>query len=77
MQETQDAILDEVVNSEYKYGFITNIEADEAPKGIDENIIRFISAKKEEPQWMLDWRLKAFVTWQKMTEPHLGKCSLS
>jgi Fe-S cluster assembly protein SufB len=69
MQETQDAILDEVVNSEYKYGFITNIEADEAPKGIDENIIRFISTKKEEPQWMLDWRLKAFATWQKMTEP--------
>ncbi|MFN8283419.1 MAG: Fe-S cluster assembly protein SufB [Chitinophagales bacterium] len=66
----QDAILDEVVNSDYKYGFVTNIEAESAPKGINEDIIRFISAKKEEPEWMLEWRLKAFREWQKMTEPH-------
>src|SRR5215210_6529154 len=49
--------------SDYKYGFVTDIEADEAPKGLNENIIRFISAKKNEPQWMLDWRLKAFRYW--------------
>ena len=69
MQETQDEILDVVVNSEYKYGFTTNIEAETTPKGINEDIIRFISAKKEEPSWMLEWRLKAFRQWQKMTEP--------
>jgi Fe-S cluster assembly protein SufB len=69
MQETQDEILDVVVNSEYKYGFTTNIEAETTPKGINEDIIRFISAKKEEPNWMLEWRLKAFRQWQKMTEP--------
>ncbi len=65
----QDAIIDEVVNSEYKYGFVTNIEQESAPKGLNEDIIRFISAKKEEPEWMLEWRLKAYKEWQKMTEP--------
>lgn len=58
------------VNSEYKYGFVTEIETESAPKGLNENIIRFISAKKNEPEWMLEWRLKAFRHWQKMTEPH-------
>src|SRR5947199_6830874 len=57
------------VLSEYKYGFVTDIEADEAPKGLNEDTIRFISAKKNEPQWMLDWRLKAFSQWLKMEEP--------
>ncbi|HND81827.1 MAG TPA: Fe-S cluster assembly protein SufB [Chitinophagales bacterium] len=65
----QDAILDEVVNSEYKYGFVTKIEQEQAPKGLNEDIIRFISAKKEEPEWMLEWRLKAYREWLKMTEP--------
>ena len=69
MQETQDEILEEVVNSEYKYGFITDIETDDAPIGLTEETVRFISAKKEEPEWMLEWRLKAFRDWQKMTEP--------
>lgn len=63
-------ILEQTVRNEYKYGFVTNIEADEAPKGLDEDTIRFISAKKEEPEWMLEWRLKAFRQWQKMKEPH-------
>lgn len=62
--------IQEHVQSEYKYGFVTEIEADEAPPGLDENIIRFISAKKGEPEWMVEWRLKAFAQWQKMTEPH-------
>ena len=69
MPETQDEILEEVVNSEYKYGFVTDIEADNAPIGLTEETVRFISAKKEEPEWMLEWRLKAFRDWQKMTEP--------
>jgi len=54
---------------EYKYGFVTDIEADEAPPGLDEDIIRFISAKKGEPEWMVDWRLKAYRHWQTMTHP--------
>ncbi|MBK9794481.1 MAG: Fe-S cluster assembly protein SufB [Sphingobacteriales bacterium] len=69
MAETQDEILEDVVNSEYKYGFVTDIEADNAPIGLTEETVRFISAKKEEPEWMLEWRLKAFRDWQKMTEP--------
>ena len=70
MPETQDEILEDVVNSEYKYGFVTNIDAENAPPGINEDIIRFISTKKNEPEWMLEWRLKAFKEWQKMPEPH-------
>lgn len=62
-------LLDEITGSDYKYGFYTDIEADEAPPGIDEDIIRFISAKKKEPLWMLEWRLKAFAIWKTMTEP--------
>lgn len=61
--------IENVVLSDYKYGFVTDIESDEAPKGLDESTIRFISAKKNEPEWMLDWRLKAFETWKKMKEP--------
>lgn len=63
-------LLDEITGSDYKYGFYTDIEADEAPPGIDEDIIRFISAKKKEPLWMLEWRLKAFAIWKTMTEPN-------
>src|SRR5688572_11747560 len=62
--------IHQTVNSEYKYGFVTDIEADEAPKGLNEDTIRFISAKKNEPEWMLEWRLKAFNQWLKMEEPH-------
>src|ERR1700756_4025605 len=57
----------------YKYGFVTDIEADSAPPGLSEDTIRFISAKKGEPQWLLDWRLKAFKTWQALTEPAWAK----
>jgi Fe-S cluster assembly protein SufB len=58
--------IERTVLTDYKYGFVTDIEADEAPKGLNEDTIRFISAKKNEPQWMLDWRLKAFAYWQKI-----------
>ncbi|HEX7808202.1 MAG TPA: Fe-S cluster assembly protein SufB [Thermoanaerobaculia bacterium] len=61
--------IQEIAAQEYKYGFVTDIEADTAPPGLSEDIIRFISAKKEEPEWMLEWRLKAFRHWQTMTEP--------
>ena len=57
------ATLEQTALSDYKYGFVTEIEADEAPKGLNEDIIRFISEKKNEPQWMLEWRLKAFRHW--------------
>lgn len=66
----QDEILNTHLDSEYKYGFSTNIESDKAPIGLSEDTIRFISAKKNEPQWLLDWRLKAFEQWKKMAEPH-------
>ncbi|MBO9638310.1 MAG: Fe-S cluster assembly protein SufB [Siphonobacter aquaeclarae] len=62
-------ILEEITSSEYKYGFETLIEADEAPAGLSEDIVRFISAKKNEPEWMLEWRLKAYRLWLEMTEP--------
>jgi Fe-S cluster assembly protein SufB len=65
----QDLVLEQHIQSEYKYGFVTDIESDKAPKGLNEEIVRFISAKKEEPEWMLQWRLKAFRIWQKMEHP--------
>jgi Fe-S cluster assembly protein SufB len=62
--------VETLVNKEYKYGFVTDIESDSAPRGLNEDIIRLISAKKGEPDWLLEWRLKAFRGWLKMTEPH-------
>jgi len=62
-------ILEDFTKSDYKYGFETLIESDSLPKGLNEEIIRLISAKKEEPEWMLEWRLKAFRNWLKMEEP--------
>jgi len=62
-------LLEELTTSDYKYGFYTDIEADEAPPGLSEDIVRFISAKKKEPEWMLEWRLQAYREWLKMTEP--------
>src|SRR5687768_2218192 len=62
--------VESLVNKAYKYGFVTDIESDSAPKGLNDEIIRLISAKKGEPEWLLDWRLKAFRGWLKMTEPH-------
>lgn len=63
------ATVKTLVNQPYKYGFITNIEADTIPRGLNEDIIRIISAKKNEPEFMLDFRLRAFRQWQKMAEP--------
>ncbi len=62
-------ILDEITGKEYEFGFTTNIESEKIPAGLNEDIIRLISSKKNEPQWLLDWRLEAFKIWQGMTEP--------
>lgn len=69
MQEENEDILEQITSSEYKYGFVTDIEADEAPKGLSEETVRFISAKKNEPNWMLEYRLKSYRHWLTMEEP--------
>ncbi len=69
MTEEMEA-LHEFTNQEYKYGFVSDIDSDSLPKGLNEKVVRAISAKKEEPEWLLEWRLKAFRRWQKMTEPN-------
>jgi Fe-S cluster assembly protein SufB len=61
--------IESLVNKEYQYGFVTDVESDAIPIGLTEETVRLISAKKREPQWLLDWRLKAFKRWQSMTEP--------
>ena len=66
---TQTSNLEGLVNQEYKYGFVTDIEADSVPPGLNEDVVRLISAKKEEPAWLLEWRLKALHYWWKMKEP--------
>src|SRR2546422_3746034 len=60
------------VQQPYKYGFVTDIESEVVPAGLNEDVIRLISAKKAEPAWMLEWRLKAHRNWLKMSEPHLA-----
>ncbi|MEO6819383.1 MAG: Fe-S cluster assembly protein SufB, partial [Ginsengibacter sp.] len=62
-------MLEDTVSKEYEYGFVTDIETDVIKKGIDEDVIRLISSKKNEPEWMLEWRLKAFHVWENMVEP--------
>ena len=64
-----DEILGEITASEYKYGFTTEIESDTVPPGLNEDVIRLISSKKNEPEWMLEWRLYAYQTWSEMVEP--------
>ncbi|MGL1920401.1 MAG: Fe-S cluster assembly protein SufB [Hyphomicrobiales bacterium] len=68
IKETVDTVA-EIDLENYKYGFTTDIEMDKAPKGLNEDIVRFISAKKDEPEWMLEWRLSAFRRWKKLEEP--------
>ena len=61
--------IEQLANQDYKYGFVTDIDAEAVPPGLNEDIIRIISAKKEEPEWLLDWRLNAFRVWRTMAEP--------
>ena len=64
-----DKIIEEVTSNDYKYGFVTNIEQEFALKGLSEDTVRFISAKKNEPEWMLEWRLKGYKAWLQMEQP--------
>ena len=66
---TEDDLKKELETKEYEYGFYTEIESDTFPKGLNEEIIRAISKKKNEPEWMMEWRLEAFEVWKGMTEP--------
>src|SRR5690606_20764832 len=70
MGYTENELAEDLKNQEYKFGFTTDIESDKAPIGLNEDIIRLISAKKNEPEWLLQWRLEAFAIWQSMTEPN-------
>jgi Fe-S cluster assembly protein SufB len=75
MNDVVLSTIEKTVLSDYKYGFVTQIHADEAPKGLTEDTIRFISAKKKDPEWMLDWRLKAYRHWLKMEDPKWANVS--
>jgi Fe-S cluster assembly protein SufB len=66
---TSTQTIEQLATREYKYGFVTDVEQDSAPRGLDEHIVRLISEKKHEPAWLLEWRLKAFRMWQTMNEP--------
>jgi Fe-S cluster assembly protein SufB len=70
MSTAEPNAIEQVVASKYRHGFVTDIESDTVPPGLDEDVVRLISRKKDEPQFLLDWRLKAFRHWQTMTEPN-------
>ena len=74
-QQQEERLLEEVTSSEYKYGFTTNIESDTIPKGLSEDVVRLISKKKSEPDWMLEYRLKAYNVWLTMEEPDWANIS--
>jgi Fe-S cluster assembly protein SufB len=69
---TATQTIEQLASREYKYGFVTEVEQDSAPRGLNEDVIRLISSKKQEPAWLLDWRLKAYRTWLTMKEPTWG-----
>lgn len=73
----QDKILEEVTGSDYKYGFVTDIETDIIPPGLNEDVVRFISGKKKEPEWLLEFRLKAFRYWQTLEMPDWAKLNIA
>ena len=77
MSSTEVSKIEELANKEYKYGFVTDIETDTLPKGLSEDIIRQLSAKKNEPEFMLEWRLKAYRHWLTMKEPHWANVQYS
>ncbi len=66
---TSTDTIEQLATQEYKYGFITDVESEALPRGLSEDTVRLISQKKNEPQWLLDWRLRAFAAWQQMAEP--------
>ena len=68
--------IDQLVDQDYKYGFVTDIESDTLPPGLNEDVIREISIRKGEPEWLLEWRLEAYAKWLKMTPPDWAKASI-
>lgn len=70
MEQNSNDIIQQIANSDYEFGFVTDIAMDVAPVGLNEDVVRFISAKKNEPEWLLEWRLKAFKIFEKMEMPH-------
>ena len=66
---TATETIEQLANREYKYGFVTDVESETIPKGLSEDVVRLISAKKGEPEWLLEWRLKAYRLWLTMKEP--------
>ena len=69
MKYTEEDLKEDLKTQKYEFGFTTDIESEKIKKGLNENVIRLISSKKEEPKWLLDFRLKSFAIWQKMEEP--------
>ncbi|HEX2224575.1 MAG TPA: Fe-S cluster assembly protein SufB, partial [Thermoanaerobaculia bacterium] len=67
--QTATETIEQYATQEYKFGFVTEVEQEILPPGLNEDVVRFISAKKEEPEWMLEWRLKAYRHWLTMQEP--------
>src|SRR5215510_15781468 len=64
--------IEQLASRDYKYGFVTDVEQEAVPRGLTEDIVRLISAKKQEPAWLLEWRLKAYRAWLTMIEPKWG-----
>ena len=71
--KTQNKTIEKVTSQDYQYGFVTDIEQDTIPPGLNEDVIRLISNKKDEPDWLINWRLKAYKNWLKMNEPDWAK----
>jgi len=69
----QNKLIDKTIKEKYKFGFVTNVEQETIPPGLSEEVIHVISSKKEEPKWLLEWRLKAYRAWKKMNEPNWAK----
>ena len=66
---TSTDTIEQLATQDYKYGFVTDIEMDAIPRGLSEDVVRLISERKQEPEWMLEWRLRAFRAWREMQEP--------
>ena len=77
MSESENAQLERLANREYRYGFVTDIESETIPPGLDESVVRLISAKKQEPEWMTQWRLAAYRHWLTMTAPNWAKLAIA
>ena len=68
-----DAVLETLTRQEYQHGFVTDIDTESIPAGLSEDVVRLISKKKGEPEWLLEWRLKAYRHWLTMEEPHWAR----